>query len=65
MSATDTGAHWHDLAGRIGHYARLDAALSAAERERVASVVAGRLAPFHAHTGLRLPRALVIVNARR
>jgi SAM-dependent methyltransferase len=65
VSATDAGAHWHDLAGRIGHYARLDAALSAADRERVAGVLAGRLAPFHADPGLRLPRALVIVNARR
>jgi SAM-dependent methyltransferase len=65
VAAADAGAHWRDLARRIGHYARLDAALSAAERQRVAGVLAGRLAPFHANTGLRLPRALVIVSARR
>ncbi len=65
VATADAGAHWRDLAGRIGHYTRLDAALSAAERERVAGVLERRLAPFRVQTGLRLPRALVIVSARR
>jgi SAM-dependent methyltransferase len=65
VAAPDAGAHWRDLAGRIGHYTRLDAALSAAEREQITGVLARRLAPFRSQTGLRLPRALVIVSARR
>jgi SAM-dependent methyltransferase len=65
LAAADAAAHWHDLAGRIGHYTRLDAALTDAERGRVIDVLARRLAPFHAKTGLRLPRALVVVSARR
>jgi SAM-dependent methyltransferase len=63
--AGDAGAHWRDLAGRIGHYTRLDAQLAPAQRARVAGVLARRLAPFHADAGLRLPRAMVVVSARR
>jgi SAM-dependent methyltransferase len=65
VAAADAGAHWGDLAGRIGHYTRLDAALTAAERERVAGVLGRRLAPFGGEKGLRLPRALIVVSARR
>jgi SAM-dependent methyltransferase len=66
VPAADAGSHWRDLAGRIGHYTRLDAELTADERERVAGALARRLAPFEGDTGpLRLPRALVIVTARR
>ncbi len=43
MSAPPPAAHWRDLAARIGHYTRVDAALTAAERERLAEVLAGRL----------------------
>lgn len=63
--AADADAHWRDLAGRIGHYTRLDAALTPAERGRVAGILARRLAPFHAGAGLRLPRSMVILGARR
>jgi ubiquinone/menaquinone biosynthesis C-methylase UbiE len=66
VAAADACAHWRGLAGRIGHYTRLDAALTADERERVVDVLARRLAPFGEGTGpLRLPRALVVVTARR
>jgi SAM-dependent methyltransferase len=65
VHAADPEAHWRDLAGRIGHYTRLDAALAPDERQRVADVFARRLAPFHADAGLRLPRAMVVVSARR
>ncbi|HEX5557654.1 MAG TPA: class I SAM-dependent methyltransferase [Gaiellales bacterium] len=65
LRVADAEAHWRDLAGRIGHYTRLDAALAPDERQRVADVLARRLAPFHADAGLRLPRAMVVVSARR
>ncbi len=65
LHLADPEAHWRDLAGRIGHYTRLDAALAPDERQRVADVLARRLAPFHADAGLRLPRAMVVVSARR
>jgi ubiquinone/menaquinone biosynthesis C-methylase UbiE len=65
VAAADARAYWRDLAGRIGHYTRLDAALSAVEREQLLDVLTRRLEPFHAHAGLRLPRAMVIVSARR
>jgi SAM-dependent methyltransferase len=65
VHAADPEAHWRDLAGRIGHYTRLDAALAPDERQRVADVFARRLAPFHADARLRLPRAMVVVSARR
>ncbi len=65
VGAADPAAHWRDLAARIGHYTRVDAALTAAERERLAEVLAGRLEPFRAEAGLRLPRAMVIVSGRR
>jgi SAM-dependent methyltransferase len=64
LPAADAEAHWRDLAGRIGHYTRLDAALRAEERQRVADALTRRLAPFQADTGLRLPRAIVVVSAR-
>jgi hypothetical protein len=65
VAAADADAHWRDLAGRIGHYTRLDAAITPAERRQVTDVLARRLAPFHADAGLRLPRAMVVVSARR
>jgi hypothetical protein len=65
LRVADAEAHWRDLAGRIGHYTRLDAALAPDERQRVADVLARRLAPFHADAGLRLRRAMVVVSARR
>jgi SAM-dependent methyltransferase len=65
VPAADHEAHWRELVARIGHYARLDAALTPAERARVLAALARRLAPFHAEGGLRLPRAMVIVSARR
>jgi SAM-dependent methyltransferase len=65
VPAADPEAHWRQLVARIGHYTRLDAAVAPEERTRVMEALAGRLAPFHAETGLRLPRAMVIVSARR
>jgi SAM-dependent methyltransferase len=64
-SAADPEAYWRDLVARIGHYTRLDAALTPDERARLQDSLARRLEPFHADDGLRLPRAMVIVSARR
>ena len=38
-------AHWADLTARIGHFARLDAALTADERARVLAALERRLHP--------------------
>jgi SAM-dependent methyltransferase len=65
LAAADADAYWRDLAGRIGHYTRLDAGLTADERRLLAGVLARRLAPFGSDAGLRLPRAMVVVSARR
>jgi SAM-dependent methyltransferase len=65
LSAADPEAHWRELVARIGHYRRLDAAITPEERARVLEALARRLAPFQAETGLRLPRAMVIVSAKR
>jgi len=65
VPAADAEAHWRGLVSTIGHYTRLDAAITPRERARVVDVLGRRLAPFHAETGLRLPRAMVIVSARR
>lgn len=65
LPAADPEAHWRELVAGIGHYTRLDAAITPEERTRVLEALARRLAPFHTETGLRLPRAMVIVSARR
>ncbi len=38
-------AHWANLVGQIGHFTRLDAVLTADERERVLAALAPRLRP--------------------
>jgi len=65
VRAADAAAHWRDMAARIGHYARIDAALTPGQRERVMQALGRRLERFHDEAGLRLPRAMVIVSARR
>jgi SAM-dependent methyltransferase len=65
LEPADAGSHWRELAGRIGHYTRLDAALMPAERQRLADVLGRRLEPFRADAGLRLARSMVVVSARR
>jgi len=65
VPAADAEAHWRGLVSTIGHYTRLDAAITPDERARVVDVLGRRLAPFRAGTGPRLPRAMVIVSARR
>ena len=48
-----------------GHFRRVAAALSDAERDALAAEVEARLAPFREGDHLSLPRTLVLVTARR
>jgi SAM-dependent methyltransferase len=65
LYAADTTAHWQWLTRQIGHFRRVDADLSDAERAALLADLDGRLAPFAAPGGLALPRAMVLVTARR
>ena len=61
----DAGEHWRLLAAENGHFRRVDATLDEAGRRAVMDDVEARLAPFRAGGRLELPRALVLVTARR
>lgn len=62
---TDAAEHWARLARENGHFRRVAAALSDAERAVLADEVAARLAPYRDGDHLSLPRTLVLVSARR
>jgi len=53
------------LARENGHFGRVDADLTAAERTAVVDEVELRLARYRAGDHLSLPRALVLVTAQR
>jgi hypothetical protein len=65
VTAADAAAHWESLRASIGHYRRLDAALTPAERGRLQSALAQRLEPLRRQGKLRLGRAMVIVHGLR
>jgi ubiquinone/menaquinone biosynthesis C-methylase UbiE len=65
VAAVDAAAHWESLTGSIGHYRRLDAALTPAVRDRLQAALAQRLEPLRRDGELRLGRAMVIVRGRR
>jgi SAM-dependent methyltransferase len=58
------GAHWEWLCAGIGHFSRLEAALTRPQRDNVADALEARLAPYRAEDGLHLPRAQVIARGR-
>ena len=62
--ASDAAAYWHELAAENGHFRRIAAALSDAERDALSADVEARLAPFREGDHLSLPRTLVLVTAR-
>ena len=62
--AADAAAYWHELSTENGHYRRIAAALSDAEREALANELDARLAVFRDGDHLSLPRTLVLVTAR-
>lgn len=57
--------HWGWMAARIGHFQRLDAELTSAERELVVSELSSRLERFRAGDRVALPRVQTLVAARR
>lgn len=61
----DAAEHWRLLAAENGHVRRIDASLDGGARAAVVADLAGRLESYRAGTGLALPRALVLVTARR
>ncbi len=65
VAAVDTAAHWEALTGSIGHYRRLDATLTPAERARLHAELGQRLEPLRRDGKLRLGRAMVIVRGLR
>lgn len=64
-TALDAGAYWEQLADDNGHFRRIRAALTDAERETLARELEARLAPYRAGDRLALPRTLVLVTGRR
>jgi SAM-dependent methyltransferase len=65
VTAGDAAAHWESLTASIGHYRRLEAALTPAERGRLQTALAQRLEPLRRDGELRLGRAMVIVRGLR
>ena len=63
-NAPDAAEYWQALAAENGHFRRIAAALSDAERAALADEVEARLAPHREGDHLSLPRTLVIVTAR-
>lgn len=62
--AADAAEHWERLAQENGHFRRVAAALTEAEREAVVADVAARFEPFRRAGSLQVPRTLVLVTAR-
>ena len=65
VSAADAAEHWERLARENGHFRRVAATLTAAERDAVVADIAVRLEPYETAGSLRVPRTLVLVTARR
>jgi SAM-dependent methyltransferase len=65
LERADAAAHWSALASENGHFRRVDATLDAERRSLVVAALERRLAPFREAGVLRVPRALVLVTARR
>jgi SAM-dependent methyltransferase len=65
VAAVDAAAHWRSLTASIGHYRRIDAALTPAERAHLHAELAERLEPLRRDGELRLGRAMVIVRGVR
>ena len=57
--------HWTQMATRIGHFRRLDVSLSGVERTAVVARLAESIEPYRQGDHIVLPRALVLVAARR
>jgi SAM-dependent methyltransferase len=64
VTASGAAEHWERLARENGHYGRIDADLTDAERTAIVDEVELRLARYRAGDHLSVPRALVLVTAR-
>jgi len=61
----DASEHWELLSRENGHFRRVAATLSDAERDAVVAEVEARLARYREGDHLSVPRALVLVTAQR
>lgn len=61
----DTDEHWRLLAAENGHVRRIDETLDEETRAAIVADLAARLAPHRAGATLAIPRALILVTARR
>jgi len=61
----DAAEHWRLLAAENGHFRRVDEALGEAQRSALVAELAGRLERYRDGDRLAVPRALVLVTARR
>ena len=64
-TATDAAAYWQELAAENGHFRKVASSLDAAGAAALAVELDVRLAPYRDGDHLSLPRALVLVTARR
>ncbi|MGI9659535.1 MAG: class I SAM-dependent methyltransferase [Gaiellaceae bacterium] len=65
VEAADAAGHWDRLVKENGHFRRVNAGMSNAERDAVMAELANRIARYQDEGRLCLPRALVLVTARR
>ena len=65
LCAAGAAEHWEWLVRENGHFRRVAATLTEAERTAVVADVAARLEPYETAGSIRLPRTLVLVTARR
>ncbi len=64
-TAPDAASYWQELTVENGHFRRVAAALEPTETEALAAEIEARLAPYREGDHLSVPRALVLVTARR
>lgn len=65
LPAPSAAAHWQDLTERIGRFRRLAAALAEDEAAAVVAELERRLEPYRSGAEILLPRAMLLVTARR
>jgi len=64
-AAPDAATYWAELSAENGHFRRIEATLTDGERLALVAELDRRLAPYREGGILSLPRAMVLVTARR
>ncbi len=64
-AADDAAAYWRELSAENGHFRRVAASLDESQAAALIAELSRRLAPFQEGDHLSLPRAQVLVTARR